>query len=114
TRSDDSTRLKLQISKYVALNPAKDPVSPPIDDGSGQRTHMGINHPVLARFLCPIGEITRFQDDPKATINRMQAGKIELTADAFPAFLWKGDPPGADYDPDNMMDGFLEGFTLER
>jgi hypothetical protein len=44
----------------------------------------------------------------------MQAGKIELTADAFPAFLWKGDPPGADYDPDNMMDGFLEGFTLER
>lgn len=44
----------------------------------------------------------------------MQAGKIELTADAFPAFLWKGDPPGADYDPENMMDGFLEGFTLER
>jgi hypothetical protein len=37
-----------------------------------------------------------------------------MTADACPAFLWKGDPPGASYDPDDMMFGFLEGYTLER
>jgi uncharacterized protein YehS (DUF1456 family) len=48
------------------------------------------------------------------TIERLQNGKIRMTADACPAFLWKGDPPGIDCDPNNMMDGFLEGFTLER
>ncbi|KAJ8590183.1 hypothetical protein M405DRAFT_816688 [Rhizopogon salebrosus TDB-379] len=37
-----------------------------------------------------------------------------MTADACLAFLWKGDPPGVDYDPNNMVDGFLEGFTLEH
>jgi len=68
TRSDDSTRLKIQIGKYAALDPARHPVSPPIDDGSGRRTHMGMNHPVLARFLCPIGEIERFNEDPKGYV----------------------------------------------
>jgi len=28
-----------------------------------------------------------------------------MTADACPAFLWKGDPPGVDDDQDDMMDG---------
>ncbi|KAG1759755.1 hypothetical protein EDD22DRAFT_955587 [Suillus occidentalis] len=114
TRSDDSTRLKIQISRYAALDPVQHPVSPPVDDSSGRRTHMGINHPVLSRFLCPISEIEKFNEDPKGTIKRLQSGGIKLTADAFPAFLWKGDPPGSDYNPDDMMDGFLEGFILER
>ncbi|KAJ8588357.1 hypothetical protein M405DRAFT_934148 [Rhizopogon salebrosus TDB-379] len=109
TRSDDSTHLKTHIGHYVAPNPAEAAVSPPIHDGSGRRTHMGINHPVLPRFLCPIGEIARFDEDSKT-----QEGKIRMTADACPAFLWKGDPPGANYDPDDMMFGFLEGYTLER
>ncbi|KAJ8594651.1 hypothetical protein M405DRAFT_808738, partial [Rhizopogon salebrosus TDB-379] len=55
TRSDGSTRLKTHTGHYVAPNPAGAAVSPPIHDGSNRRTHMGINHPVLARFLCPIG-----------------------------------------------------------
>jgi hypothetical protein len=37
-----------------------------------------------------------------------------MEADAFLAFLWNGDLPGVNYDPDNMMDGFLDGFVLER
>jgi hypothetical protein len=47
-------------------------------------------------------------------VKRLQEGKIRMTADACPAFFWKGDPPGANYDPDDMMFGFLEGYTLER
>jgi len=65
TRSDDSTRLKIHIGHYVAPNPAEAAVSPPIHNGSGRRTHMGINHPILAHFLCPIGEIARFNEDSK-------------------------------------------------
>jgi hypothetical protein len=34
-----------------------------------------------------------------------------MMAGACLAFLWKGDPPDVDYDPNNMVDGFLEGFT---
>ncbi|KAG2115642.1 hypothetical protein BD769DRAFT_1391142 [Suillus cothurnatus] len=48
------------------------------------------------------------------TIERLQGGKICMKADAFPAFLWNGDLPGVNYDPDNMMDGFLDGFILKH
>jgi hypothetical protein len=48
------------------------------------------------------------------TVKWLQEVKIRMTADACLAFLWKGDPPGVDYDPNNMVDGFLEGFTLEH
>ncbi|KAG1789935.1 uncharacterized protein HD556DRAFT_1446512 [Suillus plorans] len=115
TCSDDSTRLKIPICDYVAPNPAEKAVVPPLHDGSsGRRTHLGVNHPVLARFLCPIGEIENFNEDPTSTIERLQSGKIRMEADAFPAFLWNGDLPGGNYDPDNMMDGFLDGFVLKR
>ncbi|KAG1789599.1 uncharacterized protein HD556DRAFT_1446826 [Suillus plorans] len=114
TRSDDSTRLKIPICDYVAPNPAVKAVVPPLHDGSGRRTHLGMNHPVLARFLCPIGEIESFNEDPTTTIERLQGGKIRMEADTLPAFLWNGDLPGVNYDPDNMMDGFLDGFVLER
>ncbi|KAG2351328.1 hypothetical protein BDR07DRAFT_1253744, partial [Suillus spraguei] len=114
THSDDSTHLKIQIAKYIAVDPATTPVSLPIDNGSfslkpwsGRR---GYNHPVLACLLCPISEIERFEEDPKETIKHLQDGGIELTADTFPAFLWKGDPFESDYNPDDMMHGFLEGF----
>ncbi|KAJ8582569.1 hypothetical protein M405DRAFT_558423 [Rhizopogon salebrosus TDB-379] len=42
----------------MAPNPAEAAVSPPTHDGSDQRTHMGINHPPLARFLYPIDYIS--------------------------------------------------------
>ncbi|KAG1725157.1 uncharacterized protein EDB91DRAFT_1087218 [Suillus paluster] len=114
THSDDSTHLKMPICDYVAPNPADKAVVPPLHDGSGQCTHLGVNHPVLARFLCPIGEIENFNEDPTITIEWLQSGKIRMEADTLPAFLWNGDLPGGNYDPDNMMDGFLDGFVLER
>ncbi|KAG2133389.1 hypothetical protein BD769DRAFT_1354026 [Suillus cothurnatus] len=48
----------------MAPNPADKAVVPPLYDGSGRRTYLGVNHPVLARFLCPIGEIESFNEDP--------------------------------------------------
>jgi hypothetical protein len=32
----------------------------------------------------------------------------------LPAFLWAGDPPGQDYDDDNMFEGIFDGYLLER
>ncbi|KAG2740252.1 hypothetical protein P692DRAFT_20753714 [Suillus brevipes Sb2] len=63
TRSDDTSRLKSQIGHYAAFNTKDNPIRPAIYDGSGSRTHMGINHPVLARFLCPVRELKAFSED---------------------------------------------------
>ncbi|KAG2058679.1 hypothetical protein BDR06DRAFT_875719 [Suillus hirtellus] len=47
-------------------------------------------------------------------LKNIQSGKIKVTALALPAFLWAGDPPGMDYDDDNMFEGMFEGYLLER
>ncbi|KAG1771128.1 hypothetical protein EV702DRAFT_1049032 [Suillus placidus] len=110
TRSDDTSRLKSQIGHYAAFNTKDHPIHPAIYDGSGLRTHLGINHPVLARFLCPVRELGIFSEDT----DKFQCGKVNLTAFALPAFLWAGDPPGQDYDDDNMFEGMFDGHLLER
>jgi hypothetical protein len=64
TWSDDLTRLKLQIGHYVAPSPAKEPLSPPVNNSTSSRSHLGVNHPVLASFLCPIMVIKDYHQDP--------------------------------------------------
>ncbi|KIJ57755.1 hypothetical protein HYDPIDRAFT_44790 [Hydnomerulius pinastri MD-312] len=48
TRSDDCSRLRDKIGHYAAPNPAEAALSPPIYIGGTSRSHMGLNHPVLA------------------------------------------------------------------
>jgi hypothetical protein len=62
TRSDDTSRLKGQIGHYAAFN-CRSPIMPPIYNGTGSRTHLGINHPILAQFLCPVRELKAFSED---------------------------------------------------
>ncbi|KAG1720614.1 hypothetical protein EDB19DRAFT_1917834 [Suillus lakei] len=114
THSDDASRLKSQISHYVAFNTKDHPICPAIYNGSGLCTHMGINHPVLARFLCPVRELKRFSEDANKGLKDIQCSKINLTASALPTFLWAGDLPGEDYDDDNMFEGMFDGYLLER
>ncbi|KAG2129710.1 uncharacterized protein EDB93DRAFT_109762 [Suillus bovinus] len=114
TRSEDTSRLKSQIGHYAAFNTKDHAICPAIYNGSGSRTHMGINHPVLTRFLCPVRELKRFSEDADKALKDIQCGKVNLTASALPAFLWAGDPPGKDYDDDNMFEGMFDGYLLER
>jgi hypothetical protein len=65
TCSDDATCLKVQIGHYAAPEPLKEALKPTIyNGGSLSRAHMGINHPVLASFLCPILRLADFKKDP--------------------------------------------------
>jgi hypothetical protein len=64
TRSDDATRMKSQIGHYAAPNPSVSAITPPINNGSSSRSHLGVNHPVLASFLCPIMSLEEFKADP--------------------------------------------------
>jgi hypothetical protein len=63
THSDDTSCLKSQIGHYVAFNTKDYPICLAIYDGSGSNTHMCINHPVLAHFLCLVRELKSFSED---------------------------------------------------
>jgi hypothetical protein len=63
TRSSDATRLKPHIAQYsIPFNPFKSQIDPPVINANG-RVDMGLNHPVLARFLCPVDQLERYDAD---------------------------------------------------
>jgi len=37
-----------------------------------------------------------------------------MDSDALPAFLWEGNPPGHDYDPEDMTNGIFKGYLPVR
>ncbi|KAG2139583.1 uncharacterized protein EDB93DRAFT_1106071 [Suillus bovinus] len=114
TRSDDATRLKVQIGHYAAPEPLKEALKPTIyNGGSLSRAHMGINHPVLASFLCPISALKDFNKDPAQARKWMEIGRIRMTAIDFPVFLWAGNPPASNYNEDAMHEGLFQGYFLE-
>ena len=61
TRSNDCTRLRREICTYAAPDPTVSAVSPPIH--AGNATQLGLNHPVLARMICPIEAIMEYEAD---------------------------------------------------
>ncbi|KIK35590.1 hypothetical protein CY34DRAFT_95817, partial [Suillus luteus UH-Slu-Lm8-n1] len=44
----------------------------------------------------------------------LQNGVIRIHSAAWPAFIYEGTPPGNDFDPDNVQEGFLKGYYLKR
>ena len=106
TRSNDATRLKSSIGLHVAPHPCKKGLTPSIINSS-ERVEMGLNHPTLACFLCPIDYLSEFDVDiagqvvppiehfPNSVIGStcalLNSANIHMTADALPLFLWSGD-----------------------
>ncbi|KAG1823818.1 uncharacterized protein BJ212DRAFT_1262270 [Suillus subaureus] len=114
TRSDDATHLKVQIGHYVVPEPLKEGLKPTIyNGGSLSMVHMGINHPVLASFLCPISALVDFKRDPTLARKWMEIGHIHMTLIDFPVFLWARNPPGSRYDEDVMHEGLFQGYFIE-
>ncbi|KAI6146030.1 hypothetical protein BKA82DRAFT_20491 [Pisolithus tinctorius] len=112
-RSDDATRLRAYIGQYVAPRPLEAGVSPPITS-AGSKSGMGVNHPVLARMLCPASARDEFIKNPSRTRQQLIEGNIRMTAEEFPLFLWEGDPPAVQWDEENQSDGLFKGYVLER
>ncbi|KAG2030539.1 hypothetical protein BDR03DRAFT_878055 [Suillus americanus] len=112
TWSDDPTHLKSQISHYAAPLPAKEPLSLPVNNGTSSRSHLGVNHPVLASFLCPIMAVKEYHQYPAETQKKLASGQIFMSAADFPAYLWEGMLPGGKYDEDSMTDGLFKGYFL--
>jgi hypothetical protein len=45
---------------------------------------------------------------------KLASGKIQMTANDFPTFLWSGDPPGNGYNEDATTEILFKGYVLER
>jgi hypothetical protein len=63
THSDDAACLKLQIGHYAMAIPSDGGTKPAFHTGSSSKTHLGVNHPILASFLCPISQLAVFNGD---------------------------------------------------
>lgn len=114
TRSEDASRLKSRMGSYAAPNPDKDLVSPPIHDDSKSRSKMGFNHPQLGPLLCPAKFLVEYNKDPAKSQKKIQAGSLRVMAALWPAYLYPGDSPGQDFDPDDIIEGLFRGYLLER
>ncbi|KAG6377893.1 hypothetical protein JVT61DRAFT_14680 [Boletus reticuloceps] len=114
TRSSDATHLKSSIPRYCLPNPY-DPtsLSPPIINGKG-RAEMGLNHPVLARWLCPADQLEAFDEDPEQARKDLASGAMPMGSEDFPSFFWSEGMPGEDFNPQDMLHGFLKSYPLIR
>lgn len=64
THTNDMAHLKDKIGHYAAPNLAAAALVPPIYTGDGSHSNMGVNHPVLAQFLCPISSLLQYDENP--------------------------------------------------
>ncbi|KAG2111308.1 uncharacterized protein F5147DRAFT_633526 [Suillus discolor] len=113
-RSEDASHLKPFIGRYAAADPDNNGLHPPIySDHSKSRARMGMNHPQLAGMLCPIKHMKSYQEKPRKVQAQLQNGEIKVHASVWPALAYAGDPPGKDFDPDNVQEGFLQGYLLK-
>lgn len=128
-RSDDASHLKNCVAQYAAPDPSDKGLEPPIYADNKSRALLGVNHPQLAAMLCPIKHAKAYHEDPKkyvwnlwpfiillATFRvqaELQNGVIRIHSAAWPAFIYEGTPPGKDFDPDNVQEGFSKGYYLK-
>lgn len=58
----DATKLKSYIAQYAAPEPHKAALDSPIVNINGQ-DRMGLKHPVLTCFICPMEVLAVFDED---------------------------------------------------
>ncbi|KAG2127288.1 uncharacterized protein EDB93DRAFT_1109329 [Suillus bovinus] len=114
TRSEDASRLKSRMGTYAAPVPDKALVNPPIGDDSKSHSKMGFNHLQLDPMLCPAQFLIEYNKDSTEVRKRIQARSLKVTAALWPAYLYPGDSPGKDFDPDDIIEGLFRGYLLSR
>jgi hypothetical protein len=119
-RSEDISSLKEAILSYAAVHSPEGELRPQINLSSSKSNTRGLNHPMLARLLCPIQYLDQFDENPERciylmslldlshspltrTILDLQEGRIRLTSEDFPAFMYAAGM----YDPHDMEIGLL-------
>ncbi|KAG2143968.1 hypothetical protein BD769DRAFT_1636738 [Suillus cothurnatus] len=114
-RSEDASHLKPFIGNYAVAQPGVKGLEPPIfSENKKSRARMGVNHPQLAGMLCPVKHVNAYHNNPKKVQEQLQNGEIRMNAAAWPALAYPGDPPGIDFNIEDIQEGFLKGHILKR
>ncbi|KAG2363842.1 hypothetical protein BDR07DRAFT_1223041, partial [Suillus spraguei] len=113
--SEDASHLKPVIGQYAAYDPDDKDLDPPIRaNNQRSRAKMGINHPQLARMLCPVKHLGEYLKDPIATRQKLQDGDIKMRTLVWPAMVYSGKIAGENFNPQQVQNGLFEGYLLER
>lgn len=110
-RSADLSSVKHKGLQYIGLNmyskaDALDPPIPEIEDKSMR----GLNHPQLARLLCPRKKLDWFDEDPDSAMAALQSGEITMTAYNWPTFFYEHDV----YDAAEKTNGLFRNHIVVR
>ncbi|KAG6379029.1 hypothetical protein JVT61DRAFT_11455 [Boletus reticuloceps] len=70
-RSNDTGKLRDNIASYVTPDLSVAVISPAIPSGSSH-SQLGVNHPVLPGYLCPIDSAKAFQDNPEGAYDTQE------------------------------------------
>ncbi|KAI5991691.1 hypothetical protein F5J12DRAFT_727248 [Pisolithus orientalis] len=112
-RSDDASHLKPMISAYAAPHPDKKLIDPPVNTKSS-KDRLGFNHAELTQLLCPVRSLQALLADATGVRKQLQNSSILVTTQKWLAFLYSGDIPSKDYNPEKSDEGFLHGYFVER
>ncbi|KAG1907605.1 uncharacterized protein F5891DRAFT_1180621 [Suillus fuscotomentosus] len=107
--SEDASHLKPVIGQYAAYDPDNKDLDPPIcANNQRSRTKMGINHPQLARMLCPLLMVVI------RTRQKLENGDIKMRALVWLALVYSDKIAGEHFNPQLVQNGLFEGCLLKR
>ncbi|KAG8217106.1 hypothetical protein J3R82DRAFT_5136 [Butyriboletus roseoflavus] len=110
--STDASHLKNSIPHYVLPDTTKpNSLDPPIVISSDQ-AEMGLNHPILACWLCSADQLEEFDEDSQKAQKDLALGVIPMQAEDFPSLFWSGEMPGSDYNPDDILHRLFRSYFL--
>ncbi|KAG6371286.1 hypothetical protein JVT61DRAFT_9755 [Boletus reticuloceps] len=115
--AEDGSRLRKVVGRYAAPNPDKQVIQPPVStETKAGRARMGFNHPQLGQMLCPVKYLEDYIKDPHAVQKCFEdpSNPMKVTATVWPAYLYPGETPGAEYDPNDISKGLFRGYLMDR
>ncbi|KAG1808118.1 hypothetical protein EV424DRAFT_1329087, partial [Suillus variegatus] len=110
-RSTAFSSIKHKGLKYVPLNmhSKEDTLDPPIPEVK-DKSMGGITHPQLARWLCPRNKLDVFDRDPNEGMEKLQSGKLKMTAMNWPTGFYEDDI----YDSQDKTKGLFRNHVVAR
>ncbi|KAF8435312.1 hypothetical protein L210DRAFT_3335726, partial [Boletus edulis BED1] len=113
--AEDESRLRKVVGRYAAPNPDKQVIQPPVStETKAGRARMGFNHPQLGRMLCPVKYLEDYIKDPHVYCFEDPSNPMKVTASIWPAYLYPGETPGVEYDPNDIGKGLFRGYLMDR
>ncbi|TFK31267.1 hypothetical protein BDQ12DRAFT_729703 [Crucibulum laeve] len=105
---EDTAAFKNRILSYIPLDMLNRVLQPPLTSAHA-KSLQGFNHLQIARLLCPIKWLEKFNNDPNAFMEQVKDGQIKIKAKDWPAFVYSAD---VEFDPEDVSNGLMRGYAF--